>query len=301
MGNTSEPALQFHVAVRIKDCIVVVSRNDEDKKQQIWTYNLWTDQWKQCLIRVKRREFRKREDMFYSTEHMFGVEIRSIIYMFDELVDFTQLWKLIPLRDGVFQQRINYHDNPLKRPSPRGDRPCVWKYGDKMWMFGGYGESPFSFMNDHGDFERSTKLPSNFVRGFNNQLFCYDPSVETWENIACRGDVPSPRAGASSAIINDKVWLYGGDSPRSNKYDFYEFNMRSFTWTQIDTDISRPEVTTLLMATTTNQLVLFACSKENWILDIESSKWKKLPVSAECNFLCHQTATTGLNNDVICV
>ena len=252
MENITTPARQFHVAVRMKDCIVVVSRNDEDKKQQIWTYNLWTEQWKQCLIRVNRREFRKTEDMYYSTECMLGVEIRSIIYMFDELVDFKRLWKLIPLRDGAFLQRINYNDNPFKLPSQRVC-PCVWKYGDKMWMFGGYGESPLSFMNDHGDFERARMHPNC---GWNNQLFCYDPSVDTWENMACHGDVPSPRAYASLAIIKDKVWLYGGDnSPKSNKYDFYEFNMRSFTWTQINTDISRPElVSTLLTATTTNQL-----------------------------------------------
>ena len=93
---------------------------------------------------------------------------------------------------------------------------------------------------------------------------------------------------------------------KAHKYDLYEFNMHSFTWTQIDRDISRPEIACpLLTATTADQLVLQGINEKKnrslstWILNNESNNWEQLPDPAECDQWCHHTATTGSNNDVI--
>ena len=82
--------------------------------------------------------------------------------------------------------------------------------------------------------------------------------------------------------------------------------MHLFTWTKINTYISRPELyTPLLTATTTDQLVLKGQSDDvpstSWILDTKLNKWEQLPVSTECDPACHLLYTTGLNNDVVLV
>ena len=89
-------------------------------------------------------------------------------------------------------------------PSPR-ESHCCWDYGDKMWIFGGYGESPAGYLNDYGDHEEKE---DDCWR--NNQLLSFDPSVRTWKSMKCFGHVPSPRDSASVAVIKEKCWLYGG-------------------------------------------------------------------------------------------
>ena len=299
MEYITEPALQcdyclqFHATVRMKNSIVVVSTCDKDITPHIWTYNLWTEQWRKCHI------FEGKE--LPATGAMFGLKIKSAMYVLSD--GCNNLWKFMLLTEGVFQQSIVHNGNPTKLPSPRRG-PCIWEYGDKIWIYGGFGKSPVGFINDHGAFEMSRRSQE---RGFNNQLFSFDPSTEIWRNIECFGDVPSPRSNASSAVIIDKIWLYGGMSASSQKYDLYESNMHSFTWTQIDTDIVKPKLFfPLLTATKMNQLVLHgrhtqatSMAWSTWILDTGSRKWTKFPVSAECDFSCHHTSTTGLNNDVI--
>ena len=291
-----KPHVQLLAAVRLKDCIVVVSIHNEDNTQHIsliWTYNLWTEKWNKCQI-LKGKALSKRSTLF-------GVEIKSVLYMYDGC---TNLWKLIPQTKGLFHKSVIHNDNQKEIPSPR-DGLSVWEYRDKMWIYGGFGESPVGFFNDHGAFERRYWQES----GFNNQLFSFDPPTEKWKNVECFGDVPSPRASAATAVIKDEVWLYGGSSATSYKYDLYKLNMHSLTWTQIDID--RPKVShALFTVTTSNQLVLHGLSPsgqgilrplETWILDTGSSKWKQFPVSEECTLICLYTATTGLNNDVIMV
>ena len=141
---------------------------------------------------------------------------------------------------------------------------------------------------------------------YNNQLFACSPFIDKWTNVECSGDVPSPRSRASTAIIKDKAWLYGGETARQCVYDLYELNMNSLTWTQIDIGISRPELlNTTLTPITTTQLVLRGWSKSRyswstWILNTESNKWEEHPVFAEiCDPVCHHRATTDLSSDVV--
>ena len=94
-----------------------------------------------------------------------------------------------------------------------------------MWVFGGFGPSPVNVLNDHGNFDLWDPLSD----GTNNQLLSFDPSTKTWTNAECFGDIPSPRWGASIAMVEDTVWLHGGSNHSDfDKSDFYELNMLSF-------------------------------------------------------------------------
>ena len=282
------------IAVRRKDCIVFLKSDGFDITPEIWIYNLWTEQWKTCQP-LKGNGLPSRIDVV-------GVEIRSVIYLFDSY-SFEHMWKLIPLRDNLFQgSKISIGKNAVKLPAPR-QHCSVWTYEDKMWIFGGSGRyfGRHYFIDAYGYFEMYGSWASN------NQLLSYCPFTDIWTNVECLGDVPSSRSRAFSAIIKDKAWLYGGEGAAYEKfYDLYELNMHSLTWTQTDIGTSRPELLfTSLTPITTNQLVLRGWSTlstpwSTWILNIESNKWEEYTVSAEiCYDKCQHRATTGLTSDVI--
>ena len=152
-------------------------------------------------------------------------------------------------------------------------------------------------MNDHGD----TDVPFlGFT--FNNQLLCYDPTSQMWTNPQCFGTVPLPKGGRSSAIIKENVWLFGRSSD-----DFFHLNMRSFTWTQIQTSQPSPQVSSRcsLTAVTDTQLVLHGGAYEQtftdrptWILDLTSYSWR-LYISQKDQLRSNHTASLGLNRNII--
>ena len=182
-------------------------------------------------------------------------------------------------------------------PSPRRYH-WGWKYGDKMWIFGGYGESPVGYLNDHGNFNEC---------GSNNQLFSYDPSKQIWKNVECFGEVPSPRLQHSAAVMEDKVWLSGGYTSFSLwENEFYELNMNSLAWTHIHTSVPTFQdfSTVTLAPLTANQLVIHGHSNEGrstWILDVnEPYQCRKYRAAEECyRSPDSSTGISGLNNDVI--
>ena len=73
-----------------------------------------------------------------------------------------------------------------------------------------------------------------------NRLWCYDPSVNTWEVKAQSGDIPSPRY-ACCATIDDEgtVFLFGGkqsyeaEGDDDGLNDLFMLDTRSFHWKKI--------------------------------------------------------------------
>ena len=57
-----------------------------------------------------------------------------------------------------------------------------------MWIFGGVDDS-------------SDPLPVG------NELLCFDPSTQAWSITRCTGDIPHPQQNASSAVLDNTVWL----------------------------------------------------------------------------------------------
>ena len=311
--NVDEPCtecLNNHVAVRMKDCIVVVSSSSNF--HEIWKYNLWMERWQYCSI--------TKPTQLPSTKGQYGVAIGSVIYLLSSGISSegdlsrnrlrqckSMLCKLTETGDNSFEWNTIDIENRTKMPSPRYGY-CCWKHGNKMWIFGGEGESPADYLNDYGDF-LADGWDSWFLgwdSGWNNQLLCFNPSTQTWINLACSGDVPSPRSYAAAAVMQDKMWLYGGFSRGRIIDDLHELNMHSFEWTQIGkiTPICRAFSPSLTQITST-KLVLYSRSfktKSLRIFDVESYSWRPLTRSAtmrRCRCEHHSTITTGLNSDAI--
>ena len=219
----------------------------------------------------------------------------------------SNLWKLTPNANGSFDWNIVCKENHAM-PSPRYSHTC-WEYADKMWIFGGFGKSPAGYLNDHGEFAGRLSF------GSNNQLFSYDPSTQTFTNMDCSGEVPSPRYCASSAVIKHKVWLYGGISTLHQDNKLYELNMHCMAWTHIHTATPRPHISTsplfartatttsLLAPVTTTQLVLHGHSrddKKTWVFDVDSYQWREYRTAPKCYCIAYCcTGASGLNSDAI--
>ena len=191
-----------HVTVRMKDCIVVFCSNPAAcevirgtgmcKVHEAWTYNLWTEQWRKYINQATIAD--TLTQFLQLNGNMCGVAIGSIIYMYS-----GGLWEITRNTDGSFDWN-KVCVTKKERPSPRRGPSC-WEYENKMWIFGGFGESPVGYLNDHGDFAEAS--------GTNNQLLSHEPSKQTWKNVEYSGEAPSPCEKASAARINDRIWLYG--------------------------------------------------------------------------------------------
>ena len=97
---------------------------------------------------------------------------------------------------------------------------------------------PEGYLNDNGDIEV-------WLQGFgsNNQLLCFNPNIGNWTNPQCFGSIPTPRSHHASAMINDKVWIFGGRNDDFHSLgDMFELRMSSLTWNQIQTPQSHIQV-----------------------------------------------------------
>ena len=314
------PMVWNHMAVRFKECIIGLGgmTGAESKEQSlvqdnIWVYNLHTEQWRNYEIHG--------DEVPEQTHFGFAVAVGSDVYMFGGLVavkimceyDFrirNNLWKLSRHKNGLFTwQRIFIAMKGT--PSPRCSH-SGFEYEEKMWIFGGYGDSPHGYLHENGYF--TVKGFTRYGSGCNNQLLCYDPCIQTWKNPRCLGDVPSPRRDHSMAIIKDKVWSYGGVKSRYYLDTWHELNMKSMTWTQISVCTPKPEIkhSTSLTAISENELVLRCCdikqwhgfklpySEGTWILDVNTHSWTHYATATDHPRHGH-TGTSGLNSSVIVI
>ena len=271
----------------------------DDVIHEIWTYNLWDETWKEWMNFPTAKA-----KQFPTTTGQCGVAIGSNIYMFGGEKLSTLLWKITRNTDGSFDwSAIHLGTNHSKIPSPRS-YSCGWEYANKLWIFGGYGRSQHHFLHNHGKFELG---PGHTGRHWkNNQLLCYDPSIQTWNDVGCSGKIPLPRYAASSALIKDKIWMYGGKT-FGPENELYYLNMNSLSWTLIWPLIPQiwPPVVAAASLTPVadSQLVLHGGTSEtgsSWIFDVKSRSWSR-HLATDDHDCHHSTGTTGLNGYVVVV
>jgi N-acetylneuraminic acid mutarotase len=52
----------------------------------------------------------------------------------------------------------------------------------------------------------------NDGRTVHNDIWCFDLNTGYWEQIAALGYIPAPRDGASAAVVDDVIYVFGGRS-----------------------------------------------------------------------------------------
>ena len=277
------------------------------KPNIICLYNLYTEKWRKYKV-----PFGKMTPS--PIRGACAVVVGSDLYMFGGLDLIpnhltNDLFKLTRTTAGSFYwSKIEMHRD-MRLPSPRSEHggweyaECLWIFGGKTeWIFGGKTETRTSqaeYLNDNGV----------FVRGHTNQLLCYDPHFHIWTNPPCFGDVPSPRTEFGTAIVKDKVWLHAGYS-RSGQYraldDFFELDMRSRTWTQIQTGQAKPEGRFLssLNAISDRYLVLHGgvgddILSDTWVMDLSSYTWRRLLIKVDLPRLHRIGCYPGIDKSVV--
>ena len=299
-----------HCAVTLGNCVVVIGgcwiTNKPSSTNVIWMYNLYTNEWRKHSI----------VDKGCAPEPFHGaaaVTIDGIIFIFGGVSgkDSTEpetnaLWTLCRTPGGSFTWSfINPHCKE-ESPSPRVGH-TGWEYTRNMWIFGGAGPSPEGYLNGHGD---TDGVLSGIM---NNQLLCYNPNTQKWTNPQCSGSIPTPRIGHASAIINDKLWLFGGyNLEGDDREHVFELRMNSLTWSQIKTAQPGPKANRFLCtltALTDNKLVLhggtvyhhkMTPSSNTWILDLTSHSWRQYKSITDHARNCH-TGSLGPNSNIIII
>ena len=296
----------MHSSVCLDNRVVIFGgrlRKELLSTRVIWTYNLYTDEWRKHLI----PDSKEAPKPFSSA---VAAAINGTIYTFGG-VDTKSRNALLRHRNAVwtldrteecFKWTFIEPECAEKSPSPR-TMHTGWEYAGNLWTFGGLGSLQEGYLNDHGDFHGYSVGVA-----VNNQLLCFDTNTNKWTNPQCCGDVPSPRRDPTSAIIKNKVWLFGGyESIQYAAPDIFELCMHSLTWTRIQTDQHRPQarnLCTLTVPVTGDKLVLHGGNtgmkllSDTWIMDVTSHSWRIYTSESDHDRYCH-TGSSNLNNNVI--
>jgi len=94
-----------------------------------------------------------------------------------------------------------------KKPTERRSH-CAVRYGNKMYVFGGYDGNAFA----------------------EPELHSFDFVKKKWANVKMRGRIPSERSRAKMVVYHNKLAVIGGWNRKKHFNDWYEFNLETNRW-----------------------------------------------------------------------
>ena len=312
-----------HLAVPMEHCIIVFGGTwvygQPYSIETIWSYNLYTEAWDEHSVSMEEitEQLGKQVKYFYPTRYCAcAAAIGTDIFLFGAMaqteglriahIDYptNPLLKLSRNHQGEFSWSCIKYQSTIK--SFKNAYQTGWAYAEKLWIFGGAGVFVDDYLNDNGGFSWATSH-------YNNQLLCFDPSCEKWTNPQSSGNIPEPRAGHSTAILRDTVWMIGGINLRNLRLDdLYQLDMHSLVWTKMEIMEPKPSAIKFvsLIAFSDGQLMLQGnftgdngmIASEGWVLDTLSASWRKHETAPKDKRPRHShTATPGINNSVVII
>ncbi|KAL6410410.1 cell polarity protein tea1p [Ilyonectria robusta] len=64
-----------------------------------------------------------------------------------------------------------------------------------------------------------------------NDVWCYDPALNTWTQLDCIGYIPAPREGHAAALVDDVMYVFGGRTEEGTDLgDLAAFRISSRRW-----------------------------------------------------------------------
>ncbi|GMM38431.1 Kel2 protein [Saccharomycopsis crataegensis] len=162
--------------------------------------------------------------------HTIGViaktNVQSKLYLFGGQLDskiFNDLWvfDLSSFRKPTshWEKIIPSNDpNDLDNIPPPLTNHSMVIFNYKLYMFGG----------------------SNLQR-LSNDLYCFDPNLNSFSRLKCTGDIPPPIEEHSTTLIKNLMIVYGGKNSKSETVDsLYILNLNSFHWTRVESFMLNP-------------------------------------------------------------
>eukprot|EP00944_MAST-04C_sp_MAST-4C-sp1_P000588 g588.t1 len=143
------------------------------------------------------------------------------------------------------------------KPSVRSSHSAV-SYNEKMIVFGG----------------------SNYGVYAKNEVWVFDLTAYTWENVTTSPTKPSARTSHSSVVHGDQMVMFGGADAGAVRNDVWTLNLTSYNWASLTTSATKPSVRyghSCILAS--GMMVLFGGRWDNsfgndiWTLNLTSYVW----------------------------
>jgi len=138
---------------------------------------------------------------------------------------------------------------PVGVPPLRCDKTACWTYGDKVFLFGGFGPPPAASQVDKlGTLFEFCEDPTtnsgfgSYTRGWSNQLVVYNSVSNRWEWPNCTGQAPSPRAAHSVSVVGNMAYVFGGRHHDTRLNDLHCLDLVSMKWSLVVSDTEAVDV-----------------------------------------------------------
>ncbi|GIY11225.1 kelch domain-containing protein 1 [Caerostris extrusa] len=177
------------------------------------------------------------------------------------------------------------------RPIPV-DKMAGWQYNKKFYVFGGFGNP------DTGPSHEFQFVFYHLLwRGWTNQFFEYDPKKNTWSKPFTTGTLPSARAAHAAAVMQGKVYIFGGRHDVHRMNDMHCLDMEIMHWSgelPIKGPVPMGRSWHSLTALSERYLVLYGGFSQNnivlsdcWRFDTVNHTWQPIELPFEKPRLWH--------------
>ena len=179
---------------------------------------------------------------------------------------------------------------PRNSLSVVSDGFTCWVHGDMIYFFGG------------GCSNQGCIGMGGACGGASNLLYCYNRINNTWDWPLHGGEVPCPREDLATVIVDDTVYLFGGNRYMGGPFqdyiadveynDLYTLDMISMMWRKVHGNCDRGEAPHpklspdhTLTKISKSAAVLYGAldgdqySPECWLLNLDNARQLKEPTS----------------------
>lgn len=138
---------------------------------------------------------------------------------------------------------FNFEKRKWKLVTTTGSAPSIRRahgavvHSHYMYIFGGY----------------DIRYPASFY----NQLYRLNLETHEWQEVECKGNIPSGRSRLGMVRHKDKIYVLGGWDRKEYFADFYEFSINTRTWKEISSNLG-----SLVKGIGQHSLVVYM----NWLL-----------------------------------
>ncbi|CCE27063.1 related to cell polarity protein tea1p [Claviceps purpurea 20.1] len=176
----------------------------DELDETLYLLNTSTRHWSRALPAGTRPSGRYGHtlNILGSKIYIFGGQVEGLFMNDLSAFDLNQL------QSPNYMWEILLNNDPSPNAPPARTNHTVITYNDKLYLFGG----------------------TNGVEWFND-VWCYDPAVNSWSQLDCIGYIPPSREGHAAAVVDDVMYVFGGRTEEGTDLgDLAAFRISSRRW-----------------------------------------------------------------------
>ncbi|KAG5963827.1 hypothetical protein E4U57_005876 [Claviceps arundinis] len=176
----------------------------DELDETLYLLNTSTRHWSRALPAGTRPSGRYGHtlNILGSKIYIFGGQVEGLFMNDLSAFDLNQL------QSPNYMWEILLNNDPSPNAPPARTNHTVITYNDRLYLFGG----------------------TNGVEWFND-VWCYDPAVNSWSQLDCIGYIPPSREGHAAAVVDDVMYVFGGRTEEGTDLgDLAAFRISSRRW-----------------------------------------------------------------------